>query len=75
MVTAAEKAFKAAMAGDIDTTSKVSTKVNIKPVKMFESKKRGGGLEGVEAGQTAVCSVGHGGNNLMYRGYLIQDLV
>lgn len=41
---------------------------------MFESKKRGG-LEGVEAGQTAICSVGHGGNNLMYRGYLIEDLV
>lgn len=34
-----------------------------------------GGLAGVEAGQTAVCSVGHGGNSLTYRGYAIGDLV
>lgn len=33
-----------------------------------------GGLAGVVAGQTAICSVGHEGNNLHYRGYSIFDL-
>jgi 2-methylcitrate synthase len=41
---------------------------------MFDFIKRGG-LAGVEAGQTAVCSVGRTGTGLMYRGYAIQDLV
>ncbi|MCS5711689.1 bifunctional 2-methylcitrate synthase/citrate synthase [Candidatus Berkiella aquae] len=33
-----------------------------------------GGLAGVVAGQTAICTVGHAGNNLHYRGYSIFDL-
>jgi 2-methylcitrate synthase len=41
---------------------------------MFDFVKRGG-LAGVEAGETAICSVGHEANNLTYRGYTIQDLV
>lgn len=34
-----------------------------------------GGLSGIIAGQTAICTVGHEGNNLHYRGYSIFDLV
>lgn len=37
--------------------------------------KNNGGLSGVEAGETAICSVGHNGNTLTYRGYTIEDLV
>jgi 2-methylcitrate synthase len=33
-----------------------------------------GGLAGVVAGQTAICTVGHEGNSLHYRGYSIFDL-
>ncbi|MGE3317759.1 MAG: citrate/2-methylcitrate synthase [Candidatus Berkiella sp.] len=33
-----------------------------------------GGLAGVVAGQTAICTVGHTGNSLHYRGYSIFDL-
>ncbi len=33
-----------------------------------------GGLAGVVAGQTAICTVGHVGNSLHYRGYSIFDL-
>lgn len=32
------------------------------------------GLEGVIAGQTAICTVGREGNDLLYRGYSIIDL-
>src|SRR3990167_5784291 len=32
------------------------------------------GLAGVVAGQTAICTVGHEGDNLHYRGYSIFDL-
>ncbi|MCC6547879.1 2-methylcitrate synthase [Candidatus Sumerlaeota bacterium] len=32
------------------------------------------GLEGVIAGQTAICTVGREGNDLLYRGYSIVDL-
>lgn len=32
------------------------------------------GLAGVVAGQTAICTVGHAGDNLHYRGYSIFDL-
>ncbi len=35
---------------------------------------KSGGLAGVVAGQTAICTVGHAGNNLHYRGYSIFDL-
>ncbi|MGE3920210.1 MAG: 2-methylcitrate synthase [Gammaproteobacteria bacterium] len=33
-----------------------------------------GGLAGVVAGQTAICTVGHAGDDLHYRGYSIYDL-
>lgn len=37
-------------------------------------KKKSVALSGVEAGQTAICSVGARGSELDYRGYNIQDL-
>jgi len=37
-------------------------------------KKKGVALAGVAAGTTAVCTVGHTGNDLHYRGYNILDL-
>ena len=36
--------------------------------------KKGVALAGVNAGTTAVCTVGHTGNDLHYRGYDILDL-
>ena len=36
--------------------------------------KKGVALAGVAAGTTAVCTVGHSGNDLHYRGYDILDL-
>lgn len=33
-----------------------------------------GGLAGIVAGQTAICTVGHAGDDLHYRGYSITDL-
>lgn len=35
---------------------------------------KSGGLAGVVAGKTAICTVGHKGDDLHYRGYSIQDL-
>ncbi|MBS0288282.1 MAG: 2-methylcitrate synthase [Proteobacteria bacterium] len=35
---------------------------------------KGGGLAGVVAGQTAICTVGHTGSSLHYRGYSVVDL-
>lgn len=37
-------------------------------------KKKTGGLAGVIAGKTAICTVGHEGKGLDYRGYSIYDL-
>lgn len=37
-------------------------------------KKKGVALAGVAAGTTAICTVGHTGNDLHYRGYDILDL-
>ena len=37
-------------------------------------KKKGVALAGVNAGTTAVCTVGHTGNDLHYRGYDILEL-
>ncbi len=37
-------------------------------------KKKGVALAGVSAGSTAICTVGHTGNDLHYRGYDIIDL-
>ncbi len=38
------------------------------------SKNKTGGLSGVNAGETAVCTVGKEGFGLSYRGYTIEDL-
>lgn len=35
---------------------------------------KSGGLAGVVAGETAICTVGHEGNTLNYRGYSVSDL-
>lgn len=40
----------------------------------FPKKKKSVALSGVQAGTTAVCTVGHSGNDLHYRGYDIQAL-
>ena len=37
-------------------------------------KKKGVTLAGVNAGSTAICTVGHTGNDLHYRGYDILDV-
>lgn len=36
--------------------------------------KQAGGLAGVTAGETAICTVGKAGAGLTYRGYAIEDL-
>lgn len=41
---------------------------------MTTKKKKTGGLAGVVAGQTAICTVGQEGKGLDYRGYSIFDL-
>ncbi len=48
-----------------------TTNVNIK---QEVPKKKSVSLSGVEAGQTAICTVGFNGKELQYRGYEIQDL-
>ncbi len=37
-------------------------------------KRKTGGLAGIIAGKTAICTVGHQGKGLEYRGYSIHDL-
>src|SRR5690606_35160797 len=37
-------------------------------------KKKGVALAGISAGSTAICTVGHTGNDLHYRGYDIVEL-
>ena len=37
-------------------------------------KKTGAGLRGIEAGSTAICTCGHQGRGLDYRGYGIEEL-
>lgn len=41
---------------------------------MSDAKNKTGGLAGVVAGQTAICTVGKEGHGLTYRGYSIDDL-
>ncbi len=41
---------------------------------MTATKKKTGGLAGVTAGETAICTVGKEGKGLTYRGYSIFDL-
>lgn len=43
-------------------------------VKEAPKKKKGVALAGVTAGSTAICTVGHTGNDLHYRGYDIIEL-
>lgn len=43
-------------------------------IKTEPKKKKGVALAGVSAGTTAVCTVGHTGNDLHYRGYDILEL-
>src|SRR6266700_1170354 len=40
----------------------------------MNTDKKTGGLAGVVAGQTAICTVGKEGMGLTYRGYSINDL-
>src|SRR5438552_665509 len=40
----------------------------------MSTEKKAGGLAGVVAGQTAICTVGKEGMGLTYRGYSIEDL-
>src|SRR5882757_178413 len=40
----------------------------------MSADKKTGGLAGVVAGQTAICTVGKEGMGLTYRGYSIEDL-
>src|SRR2546423_10152596 len=40
----------------------------------MSTDKKSGGLAGVVAGQTAICTVGKEGMGLTYRGYSINDL-
>ena len=43
------------------------------PVDLSKKKKKSVALSGVEAGSTALCTVGRSGNDLHYRGYDILD--
>src|SRR5438105_14268775 len=40
----------------------------------MSTDKKSGGLAGVVAGETAICTVGKEGKGLTYRGYSINDL-
>jgi 2-methylcitrate synthase len=53
----------------MSTTTAKSTETTEAP-----KKKKGVALAGVNAGTTAVCTVGHTGNDLHYRGYDIIEL-
>ena len=44
------------------------------PATEAPKKKKGVALAGVTAGSTAICTVGHTGNDLHYRGYDIIEL-
>jgi 2-methylcitrate synthase len=49
--------------------------MNGQVVDAVKSKKKSIALSGVEAGETAICTVGINGRELHYRGYDIHDLV
>lgn len=46
----------------------------LKPQNLEPKKKKGVALAGVNAGSTGICTVGHTGNDLHYRGYDILEL-
>jgi 2-methylcitrate synthase len=48
--------------------------MNTTPHNEAPKKKKGVALAGVNAGSTAICTVGHTGNDLHYRGYDIIEL-
>jgi len=52
------------------TTADAAARLATEPLK----KKKGVALAGVSAGTTAICTVGHSGNDLHYRGYDITEL-
>ena len=51
----------------------MSTK-DINPAPSAFKAKKSVALSGTPAGNTALCTVGHSGNDLHYRGYDIKDL-
>src|SRR5207249_9926366 len=64
-----------------DRDAKISFETRKKQEKSHKSHrqdmstdKKSGGLAGVVAGQTAICTVGKEGMGLTYRGYSIEDL-
>jgi 2-methylcitrate synthase len=44
------------------------------PTAPLHAPKKSVALSGIPAGNTAICTVGHSGNDLHYRGYDIADL-
>ncbi|MBL9212045.1 MAG: hypothetical protein JNL92_16425, partial [Opitutaceae bacterium] len=44
------------------------------PAAPLHTPKKSVALSGIPAGNTAICTVGHSGNDLHYRGYDIADL-
>jgi 2-methylcitrate synthase len=49
-------------------------RLNMEAATTEPKKKKGVALAGVNAGSTAICTVGHTGNDLHYRGYDILEL-
>jgi 2-methylcitrate synthase len=47
---------------------------DINPAPSAFKPKKSVALSGTPAGNTALCTVGHSGNDLHYRGYDIKDL-
>ena len=52
----------------------METTTNLESKNLEPKKKKGVALAGVNAGATAICTVGHTGNDLHYRGYDIIEL-
>jgi 2-methylcitrate synthase len=63
------------MNATIQTTSQTTSQTTIQMSDTeAPKKKKGVALAGVSAGTTAICTVGHTGNDLHYRGYDIIEL-
>lgn len=52
----------------------MNTSTDLNPSTEAPKRKKGVALAGVAAGTTAICTVGHSGNDLHYRGYDIIEL-
>ena len=50
------------------------SETHLDPVSTAFKPKKSVALSGTPAGNTALCTVGHSGNDLHYRGYDIKDL-